>query len=148
MKDIKKIINDGISQATSLIKDAKREIGDYKDSIQQSEGVALNFSKYLETAENVCNNELWEYREANSRVRSTKPPAYFKERYTFKKHSIEVDLTTEKATCKKIETRLQELENSEKAKLYDGLRDLNEKALEKITGYFDSMSNDETKTNN
>jgi hypothetical protein len=148
MKEIKKIINDGISQATSLIKEAKREIGNYKDSIQQSEEVALNFSKHLQTAENVSNNELWKYREANSRVRSTKPPAYFKERYTFKKHSIEVDLTTEKVTCKQIETRLQELENSEKAKLYDGLSDLNEKALEKIAGYLDSMDNDETKTNN
>jgi hypothetical protein len=145
MRAIKQIIDEGINRAGTLIKDAKWQIKNYKDSIFQSEEVVVEFSKYLESAESSCNNALWEYRDTNKRVRSSQPPAYFSEKYTFSKNLIEIDLTSEKGNCNRIENRLQEIEIREKQKLYDGLREINEKAIEEITGYFESMDKDACK---
>jgi len=136
MKSINRIIDDYSRQAVSSAQNAKQKIKNYKDSIFQSEEVISRFSKSVESAENVCNNALWEYRNTNMRVRSSKPPAYFSQKHSFNKYLLQADLSEEKAICNKIGTRLNEIQNNEEQKLNDGLRKINEKALEDITGFF------------
>ncbi|MFH2059390.1 MAG: hypothetical protein ABIJ59_10880 [Pseudomonadota bacterium] len=136
MKSINRIIDEYSRQAVSSSQNAKQTIKSYKDSIFQSEEVISRFTKLVESAENVCNNALWEYRGANVRVRSSKPPAYFSQKHSFSKYLLQADLSKEKATCNKIGTRLNEIRNNEEQKLQDGLRAINEKALEDITQFF------------
>lgn len=142
MKEIKQVIDEGSRETDALARNARQHIRKYKDSIFESEEAVAKFSKYLESAESACNNALWQYREANMRVRSSKEPAYFSERHSFGEHLIEIDLKKEKVSCGKIEARLREIEGKEKQKLYDGLREINEKAIEELTGYFEIMDKD------
>lgn len=136
MKSINRIIDEYSRQAVSAGHNAKQKIKHYKDSIFQSEEVVSRFAKSVESAESVCNNALWEYRKANVSVRSSKPPAYFSEKYSLSKYLLEVDLSGEKATCNRIETCLNEIQNNEEEKLNNGLRKINAEALEDITEYF------------
>ena len=136
MKSINRIIDEYSRQAVNSSQNAKHKIKNYKDSIFQSEKVVSGFTKVVESAENVCNNALWEYRNTNVRVRSSKPPAYFSQKHSFSKYLLEADLSEEKATYNKIELHLNEIRNNEEQKLADGLRKINEKALEDITQFF------------
>ncbi len=139
------VIDECIKEADVVRRDVRRKIHTFKNSISQSEEVVLKFSKFLESAESLCNKSLWEYRDANVRVRSSKPPAYFSQKHSYNNYSIQVDLTEEKATCSKIENRLQEIESRERQKLHEGLREVNEQAIEEITGLFEKIKNDENK---
>ena len=136
MKILNRIIDDYVRQAKRAAQDARQKIKGYKNSIFQSEEVALNFAKETESAENLCNNVLWEYRSANVRVRSSEPPAYFSSKHSFKNHLLKLDLSEEKATCQRLDARLTKIQNSEEEKLNNGLRKINEKALEDITKFF------------
>jgi hypothetical protein len=136
MKSINRIIDDYNRQAASTHQSAKQKIKIYKDSVFQSEEAVARFAKSVEAAENVLNNVLWEYRKANVSVRSSKPPEYFSEKYTFNNHLIEIDLSGEKATCNEIEIRLNEIQNNEQERLNDGLRKINEEALENVAEFF------------
>lgn len=136
MKSINRIVDEYGRQAVTSAQNARQRIKHYKDSIFQSEEVVSRFAKFVESAENVCNNALWEYRNANLHVRSSNPPAYFSQKHSFSKDLLQTDLSEEKATCNKIEARFNEIRNNEEQKLTDGLRKLNEKALEDITQFF------------
>jgi len=136
MKSINRIIDEHRRQAVNSIQNAKQKIKNYKDSIFQSEEVVSRFAKFVESAESVCNNVLWEYRSANVRVRNSKPPAYFSQKHSFSKYLLEADMSEEKAICHKIETRLNEIQKNEEERLNDALRKINEKALEDITEFF------------
>lgn len=136
MKSINQIVDEHSSKAVTLAQNAKRHIKNYKDSIYHSEEGVSKFAKLVESAENVCNNALWEYRNANIHVRSSQPPAYFSQKHSFQNHLLQVDLSKEKATCSKIATLLNEIQKDEEQKLADGLRELNEKALGDISHYF------------
>ena len=136
MKSINRIIDEYSRQAVTSAQNAKQKIKNYKDSIFQSEEVMSRFAKFVESTENVCNNALWEYRSANVRIRSSKPPAYFSQKHSFSKYLLQADLSEEKAACNRIEARLNEIRNNEEQKLNDGLRKINEKALEDITEFF------------
>lgn len=136
MKSMNRVIDEHSRQAASLAQNAKYKIKNYKDSIFQSEVVVSRFAKFVGSAENVCNNGLWEYRGANVRVRSSKPPVYFSQKHSFSKYLIEADLSEEKTNCNEIEARFNDIQNNEEQKLADGLRKINEKALEDITDFF------------
>jgi len=136
MKSINRIIDEHSRQAAGSTQNARQKIKNYKDSIFQSDEVVSRFAKSVESAESACNNALWKYREANVRVRSSKPPAYFSQRYSLNNHLLQADLSAEKETCNRIETRLSEIQNREEQKINDGLREINEKALEDLTEYF------------
>ncbi len=136
MKAINRIIDEHSRQAVSLAENAKLKIKNYKDSIFQSEKVVSRFAKFVESAENICNNVLWEYRNANMRVRSSNPPAYFSQKHSFNKYLLQADLSEEKTICNRIEACLNQIQNNEEQKLNDGLRKINEKALEGITNFF------------
>jgi hypothetical protein len=136
MKSINRIIDEHSGQAASSAQNAKQKIKNYKDSIFQSEEIVSRFAKSVESAESACNNALWKYREANVRVRSSKPPVYFSQKYSLSNYLLQADLSEEKATCDRIETRLSEIQNREEQKINDGLREINEKALEDLTQYF------------
>jgi hypothetical protein len=136
MNSINKIIDEQSSKAVTLAQNAKHHIKKYKDSIFQSEEVVSRFAKFVESAENVCNNALWEYRNANIHVRSSKPPAYFSQKHSFNKYLLQADLSEEKATCNKIATHLNDIQKDEEQKLADSLRELNEKALSDISQFF------------
>jgi len=133
---INRIIDEYSRQGVSAGHNAKQKIKHYKDSIFQSEEVVSRFAKSVESAESVCNNVLWEYRKANVSVRSSKPPAYFSQKYSLSKYLLEVDLSGEKATCNRIETCLNETQNNEEEKLNNGLRKINAEALEDISEFF------------
>lgn len=133
MKSINRIIDEHSRQAANLAQNAHQKIKSYKDSIFQSEQVVANFAKSVESAENACNNALWKYREANMRVRSSSPPAYFSKKYSFKDYLLDVDLSKEKANCKRIEARFSEIQTDSEQRFNDELRKINEKALEDIT---------------
>lgn len=136
MKSINRVIDEHSRQAAVFAQNAGQKTKNYKDLIFQSEQVVSNFAKSVKSAENACNNLLWKYREANVRVRSNKPPAYFSQKYSFSSHLLEIDLAGEKIACNTIETRLTEVQNNEEKKLNDELRAINEKALEDLTQYF------------
>lgn len=136
MKSINGIIDEFSKQAVSLSQNAKLKIGQYKDSIFRSKEVVLKFVKFIESAENVCNNALWEYRNANIHVRSTKAPAYFSQKHSFSEYLLRAEFSEEKATCKRIEARLNDIQKFEEQKLNDELSRVNTKALEDITQIF------------
>jgi len=136
MKSINDIIDEHSRQAVTLAQNAKQNIMNYKDSIFQSEEVISKFSKFVESSENVCNNALWEYRNANIHVRSSKPPAYFSQNHSFSNYLLQTDLSEDKAACNKIEVRLNEIQNDEEIKLSEGLRKINEEALDDFKHFF------------
>ena len=136
MKSINRTIDEYSRQAVSSAQNARQKIKNYKDSIFQAEEVVSMFAKELESAENVCNNALWESRSANMRVRSSKPPTYFSKKHSLSEYLLEADLSEEKSNCNKIEALFNEIQNNEEQNLQDGLRAINEKALEDITEFF------------
>jgi hypothetical protein len=140
MKAVNRIIDEYTMQVTDSATEAKQKIQDYKSSILQSEEVVSNFNKSIESIANACNNVLWEYRDANCRVRSSKPPAYFSQKHSFDEYRMAVDLENERANCDRLETLFQEIEISAKQKLYDGLNEINEKALKDITEFFEKSN--------
>ena len=140
MRSINRIIDEHCSQATNLAQGSKYKINDYKNSIFQSEEAVSRFTKDVESAENVCNNVLWDYRNANLHVRSTKPPAYFSQRYSFDNCQLEVDLTKAKATVDKIESTLNRVKDKEEQRVQEGLRHINEKALSDIAEFLEKAA--------
>jgi len=136
MKSINRVIDDYGRQAATSAQNAKQKITAYKNLIHESEEVVTRFTKYVDSGESICNNALWEYRAANVRVRSSKPPAYFSQKQSFGNYLLEIDLSDEKETCKAIENRLTEIRGKEEEKLNDSLRQINEKALEDILHVF------------
>lgn len=136
MKSINRIIDEHSRQAETSAQNAKQKLKNYKNSIFQSEEAVAMFVKSVTATENDCNNELWKYRSANAAVRSTKPPAYFSQRYSFNNYLLEADLSEDKSKYNRIETRLNEIQGNEEEKLNDSLRKINEKALEDITEVF------------
>jgi len=136
MKSINRVIDDYGRQAATSAQNAKQKITAYKSLIHESEEVVTRFAKYVDSGESICNNALWEYRAANVRVRSSKPPAYFSQKQSYGNYLLEVDLSEEKETCKAIENRLTEIRGKEEEKLNDSLRQINEKALEDILHVF------------
>lgn len=136
MKAVNRIIDEHSRQAVDSSHNAKQKIKNHKDSILQSEEVVSRFAKNVKSAENTCNNALWKYREANMHVRSSKPPVYFSQKYSFSDYLLKLDLSEEKAICKRIETRLSEIQIDEEQMLNNELRAINEKALGQITQLF------------
>ena len=136
MKSINNIIDEHTRQAVTHGNNVRQKIRSYKGSIAQSKEVIANFAKVIESAENACNNALWEYRNANMHVRSSQPPAYFSQKQSFKDFLLETDLSADKAACNQIESRLDELQIAEEQKLNAELRNINEIALDKVTEYF------------
>lgn len=137
MKSINSIIDDHSRHAAALVQNAKHKIKDYKNSILHSEDVITRFAKEVSTVENACNNALWEYRNANMRVRSTKPPAYFSQKHSFDNYLLNADFSEEKSTYERIESRFHSIQNKEEQKLNEALRRINEKALEDFTVNFE-----------
>ncbi|MGD9161247.1 MAG: hypothetical protein PVG39_22730 [Desulfobacteraceae bacterium] len=137
MKSINRIIDDCTMQAKSYIQNVNQKIKSYKDLIFQSEEVITNFAKEVSMAENACNNMLWEYRNANVRVRSTKPPQYFSQKHSFKNYLLEAVFTKERTNINRIESHLNAIQNDEEQKLSASLSAINEKALEDITRLFE-----------
>lgn len=133
MRSINQLIDEHGNEAVRLVQGAKQKIQSYKDSIFQSEEVISIFSKSIESAEKFCNIRLWDYRDANMRVRSSKPPSYFSKKLSFREHLIEANFSKERAMSLKIENRLREILNIEESKLIEGLQKLNHKALDDIT---------------
>jgi len=136
MKSINRIIDEYSKQAGTVAERTKHKIKSYKDSIFQSEELVSKFNKFVESAESVCNNVLWEYRNANECVRSSKPPAYFEQKHSFGNYLLQADLSGEKNTCIRIENRFNEIQHNEEEKLNDALREINEKALADIVDIF------------
>ncbi len=139
MKTINQIIDDCAAQAKSYVQASRNKIKSYRDSIFQSEETVSDFTKKITSAENKCNNLLWEYRNANVRIRSTKPPEYFSQKYTFSKFSLKLDLSKENVTLNKIESRFSELANTSEQTLANSLGKFNEDALKDITKLFEKI---------
>ena len=137
MKSINRIIDDCIMQAKSFTHNANQKIKSYKNLISQSEEAFSRYAKEVSMAESTCNNMLWEYRNANVRVRSTKPPKYFSQRHSFQNYLLEADFSKEKMTINRIESNLNAIQNDEEQKLSASLGAINEKALEDITRLFE-----------
>ena len=135
-KSLNRLIDEHNRQAKTSLQNARTKIQSYKSSINQSQEVVLSFSKIVESAENVCNNALWEYRNDNVQIRSSQAPEYFSHKHSYSKHLFEIDLSEEKATCTSIEINLNEIQNGEEHKLNSALREINEQALLEITAFF------------
>ncbi|MCG8341985.1 MAG: hypothetical protein MI684_04010, partial [Chlorobiales bacterium] len=136
IKNVNNVIDKHCRQAISSSQSIREKVGTYKNSILRSEEILLRLSQFVDSAEVVCNNVLWEYRSANVQVRSSEPPAYFSQKHTFANYKIDSDFTKEKENCQRIEARLDEIQNNENRKLHEGLRVLNEKALKEMEGVF------------
>lgn len=140
MRSINRIVDEHSSQTTTLSQNARFKIKDYKDSIFQSEEFVSRFAKEVESAENVCNNVLWDYRNVNLHVRSSKPPAYFPQRYSFDNCRIEIDLSKAKSTVNRIESILNKVKDKEEQRVQEGLRNINEAALSDIAEFFETAA--------
>ena len=135
-KSLNRLIDEHNRQAKISLQNARSKIQNYKGSISQSQEIVSRFSKIVESAENVCNNALWEYRNDNVQIRSSQAPEYFSHKHSYSKHLFEIDLSQEKATCTRIEINLNEIQNGEEHKLNSALREINEQALLEITAFF------------
>lgn len=140
MKSINEIIDEHSRQTTNSAQGSKYKIKDYKNSIFQSEEVVSRFSKEVESAENVCNNALWKYRDVNLVVRSSKPPAYFSQRYSFDDSQIDIDLSEAKSNVNRLESILNQVKDKEEERIQGELRKINETALADIAEYFEKTT--------